>query len=171
MLRVQHHVKACRRGDQAERDRGHGGACQDRRGRQDPVKTDGYAAGPAQAGPVSLHVPSRGATFPRVARVPWAELPGVRVGIVLWGGLALVDLTRIAGAPAYVGLGALALLVTAASVGMGTRTAVCAAATGCLLVDGFLEHRYGVLGFDGVHDVAVLALLLGLALAATRARR
>jgi hypothetical protein len=102
--------------------------------------------------------------------VPWAEIPGVRVGIVLWGGLALVDLTRTAGAPSYVGLGALALLVTAASVGMGTWTALCAAVTGCLLVDGFLEHRYGVLGFDGVHDAAVLALLTGCALVGARAR-
>jgi hypothetical protein len=108
---------------------------------------------------------------PRVAGIPWAELAGVRVGVVLWGGLAALDLARIAALPSYAGLGALAVLVTASSVGMRTRTALAAALTGWLLVDGFVEHRYGALGFDGRHDLAVLTLLTGLALAATRVRR
>ncbi|MBO0844351.1 MAG: hypothetical protein J2P22_02905 [Nocardioides sp.] len=48
---------------------------------------------------------------------------------------------------------------------------------GLLLVDvGQVTHppayaELGVLGFDGTHDVARLALLVGLAMTATRARR
>jgi hypothetical protein len=104
-------------------------------------------------------------------RIPWSELAGVRVGVVLWGGLGLVDVGRLTAAPSYAELGALAVLVTLASVGMRTRTGMCAAVVGWLLVDGFVEHRYGVLGFDAAHDSAILTLLAGLALLATRAGR
>ncbi|MGC4110033.1 MAG: hypothetical protein QM747_06340 [Nocardioides sp.] len=120
---------------------------------------------------MSIHAPSRGVTAPRVSRIPWAELSGVRVGFVLWGGLALLDLTRLAAAPSYAGLGAVALLVTAASVGARTRAGLGAALTGWLLVDGFVEHRDGVLGFDGRHDLAVLTGLAALALLSTRVHR
>jgi hypothetical protein len=44
---------------------------------------------------VSTHVSSRSTTFPRVVRVPW-------------GGLAVLDLARLAAAPSYVAVGALA---------------------------------------------------------------
>ena len=104
-------------------------------------------------------------------RVPWGELGGVRVGTVLWAGLAVIGVARLTAAPSYAGLGALAILVTVASIGTRTTTALCSAVTGWLLVDGFVEHRYGSLGFHPLHDLAVLALLTGLALAATRARR
>jgi hypothetical protein len=116
------------------------------------------------AGGVSLHLSAP-------TRVPWTELGGVRVGIVLWGGLAALDLGRMAAAPSYAELGAVALLVTAASVGVGTTTGLCAAVVGWLLVDGFVEHRYGVLGFDAARDVVVLTLLVGLAVAVTGATR
>jgi hypothetical protein len=103
--------------------------------------------------------------------IPWLELGGVRVGAVLWGGLALVDVGRLAGAPSYAELGALAVLVVAASAGMRTLTGLGAALTGWLLVDGFVEHGYGDLGFDVTRDLAVLVLLTALSLLATKAHR
>lgn len=119
---------------------------------------------------MSLHVHARAADASTI-RIPWASLGGVRVGIVLWGGLALLDLGRAAAVPAYAELVAVAVLVTGASVRARTGTGLCAAVTGWLLVDGFVEHRLGVLGFELGHDVGVLALLTGLALVATRAPR
>jgi hypothetical protein len=107
-------------------------------------------------------------------RVPWVDLAGFRVGVVLWGGLAVLDVGRLAAAPSYAELGAVALLVTVASVGMPTTTGICAAVVGWLLVDGFVEHRYGVLGYDVARDTALLVFLVGLALAVsgtTRSRR
>jgi hypothetical protein len=56
---------------------------------------------------VSTHVSSRSTTFPRVVRVPWTELSGVRVGLGLGGGLAVLDPARLAAAPSYVAVGAL----------------------------------------------------------------
>jgi hypothetical protein len=120
---------------------------------------------------VSISAPSRHLGTADVARVPWSGLAGVRVGIVLWGGLAVVDVGQAAGAPSYAELAAVALLVTATSVGMRTTTGGAAAVVGWLVVNGFVVHRLGVLGFDGSPDVARLALLVGLAVAATRARR
>ena len=120
---------------------------------------------------MSIHAPSRRQPATRVDRIPWGDLAGVRVGVVLWGGLALVDVGRLAHAPSYVELGAVALLVTAASVGVRTHVAAASALVGWLVVDGFVDHRYGVLGWDGLHDVLRLALVLTLALAATWAHR
>lgn len=120
---------------------------------------------------MSTQVTSRRATDPRVTRVPWAELSGVRVGLVLWGGLPVLDLARLAAVPSYVAVGALALLVTAASIRMRTTTGLCAAVVGWLLVDGFVEHRYGVLGFDAAHDLTILAVLFVVAMAGTRVTR
>ena len=129
-----------------------------------------YGVLPSQAGGVSIHAPSRRAGV-AVAGIPWVELAGVRVGIVLWRGLALVDVGRLAHAPSYAELGAVALLVAASSVGMRTTTALAAALVGWLVVNGFVVHSVGVLGFDGAPDVARLGLLVGLAATASRARR
>jgi hypothetical protein len=118
----------------------------------------------AQSGEVTVHLAAS-------RRIPWSDLAGVRVGIVLWGGLAALDVARLTSLPSYAALGAVALLVTTASVGMRPVTAVSAGIVGWLLVDGFVEHRYGVLGFDMVRDGALLALLIGLALLVTGARR
>jgi hypothetical protein len=93
----------------------------------------------------------------------------VRVGVVLWGGLAVLDVARIAAAPSYVELGAVGVLVTAASLGTRPATGVVSAVVGWSLVDGFVEHRYGSLGFDVCRDLGVLVLLLSLALIPTRA--
>jgi hypothetical protein len=91
--------------------------------------------------------------------------------VVLWGGLLLVDIGRLTDAPSYAESGSVALLVAVASLGMRTTTAVAAALVGWLVVNGFVDHRLGVLGFDGTPDVVRLAVLVGLAIAATRARR
>lgn len=99
------------------------------------------------------------------------HLAGVRLGVVLWGGLALVDLGRLTAAPSYAELGALAVLVTVSSVGMRTGTSLCAALVGWLIVDGFVDHSLGTLGFEVVPDTARLALLVGLAMTASRVRR
>jgi hypothetical protein len=119
---------------------------------------------------VSLHVHAP-ATDATTVRIPWTSFGGLRVGIVLWGGLALLDAGRLVGLPGYAELGAVALLVTAASLRTRPATGLCTAVTGWLLVDGFVEHRDGVLGLADAHDLGVLALLTGLALVATRARR
>lgn len=95
----------------------------------------------------------------------------MRVGTILWGGLALLDLGHVAAAPSYAELGALTVLVVVASVGTRPASGVGAALTGWLLVDGFVEHRYGALGFDAGPDVAMLVVLVGLSLVATRAHR
>jgi hypothetical protein len=120
---------------------------------------------------VSIHAPSRRDDVSEVVGIPWSHLSGVRVGLVLWGGLALVDLGTLTHAPAYAELGAIAVLVTAASIGMRTPTAAAAALVGWLVVNGFVVHRLGVLGFDGTPDIARLALLAALAMTATRAHR
>jgi len=119
---------------------------------------------------VSLHVSAR-RTPTDTTRIPWSDFAALRVGVVLWGGLAVLDVGRLAAVPSYAELGAVAILVTAASTGVRTTTGICAALVGWLLVDGFVEHRYGVLGYDAVHDTAVLTLLVGLALASTRTTR
>ncbi len=114
---------------------------------------------------MSNHVTTRDGSEVAVA---WHELAGTRVGIVLWGGLAAVDVARVAGLPSYAVLGALAVLVALTSVGMSTTSGLCGAVVGWLLDDGFVEHRYGVLGFDAAHDTLVLSLLVGVALTVTR---
>ena len=120
---------------------------------------------------MTLHASPPRDTGPVAAGPPLAQLPGVRLAVVLWGGLALIDVCTIAGAPSYVGLAALALLAMASSVGMGMLTGLAAGSVGWLLVNGFVVHRDGVLRYDGPADLARLALLLGLAALATRVHR
>jgi hypothetical protein len=122
---------------------------------------------------VTIHVPIRRstATTTDVDTLPLATMAGVRLAVVLWGGLLLVDLGRLAHAPSYLDLALVALLVAGASLRMRVGTALAAAAVGWLLVDGFVAHRYGVLGYDGTPDLARLALLVGVAVLATRAHR
>jgi hypothetical protein len=88
------------------------------------------------------------------------ELVGVRLMVVLWGGLAVVDVWRLTGAPSWAALGALAILTMLASVGMGTGTAIASAAVAWLVGDGFVVHRAGVLAWEGVPDLARFTLLL-----------
>jgi hypothetical protein len=133
---------------------------------------------------VTIHVPTRqlqtgqlqtqtrpGPATDEVDSLPLASFASVRLAVVLWGGLVLVDLGRLAHAPSYLDLALVALLVAAASIRMRAGTAVAAALVGWLLVDGFVEHRYGSLGYDGLPDTARLALLVAVAVVATRVHR
>jgi hypothetical protein len=98
-----------------------------------------------------------------------AYVPAVRLAVVLWGGLALVDLTR--GAPSYARLGALVLLVIACSVGMSRTTSAAAGVIAWLVVTGFVVNHDGTLRYDGPADLARLALLVGMALLASGVHR
>ncbi len=120
---------------------------------------------------MTIHAPMRRTTEAEVDSLPLGRFASVRLAIVLWGGLALLDACRLASAPSNVDLSGLALLVAACCIGMRTGTAVCAAVVGFLLVDGFVLHHDGVLRYDGLPDLARLALLVGVALLATRLRR
>jgi hypothetical protein len=127
--------------------------------------------GTAQSGAVTIQVPTRRRADTEVDSLRLASLAGVRVAAVLWGGLLLIDLGRMAHAPSYLDLALIALLVAAASLRMRPATALVAALVGWLLVDGFVTHRYGALGYDGTPDAARLALLAVVAVLATRVRR
>jgi hypothetical protein len=122
---------------------------------------------------VSARVPARPSTSvpPDADRVPLPAFASVRLGLVLWGGLALLDLGRMAHAPSYLDLTLVALLVATACVRMRAGTALAATVVGWLLVDGFVTHRYGSLGYDGTPDLARFALLAVVATIATIATR
>jgi hypothetical protein len=88
--------------------------------------------------------------------------PAGRVFVALWGGLAVVDVSRPGG-----GLlaGALVLVLTAAcAAGQSLLPATAVAGTGWLVIDGFVQHQYGELGF-GPASWWLLALVLTAALA------
>jgi hypothetical protein len=118
---------------------------------------------------VTLHVSSSERVD--VEPPPLAHLAGVRLAMVLWGGLAVIDVWRLTGTPSYVALGALALVAAGSSIGMRTGTAVASGFVGWLLANGFVVHHLGVLRYDGPSDLARLALLVGVAVLATRVRR
>jgi uncharacterized membrane protein len=120
---------------------------------------------------VTIHVPTRTSTETEADPLPLASFASVRLAVVLWGGLLLVDLGRRAHAPSYLDLAMIAVLVAGASLQMRPGTALVAAVVGWLLVDGFVTHRYGALGYDGTPDLARLALLAGVAVLATRVHR
>jgi hypothetical protein len=90
--------------------------------------------------------------------------PSGRVFVALWGGLAVVDVSRPGG-----GLlaGALVVVLTAAcSVGQPPLSAAAVAVTGWLVIDGFVQHQYGELGFAPASWwllALVLAAVLGVA--------
>jgi len=117
---------------------------------------------------VSTHVP---AGEPGDLALAWLDLSGTRVGTVLWGGLLVIDVAGAVGVPSYAVLGALGAVVGLASLGARPPTALGSALVGWLLVDGFVEHQYGILGFAPGRDPLVLALLVGLALGSTRVTR
>lgn len=82
---------------------------------------------------------------------------GGRMFFALWGGLALIDVTRPAGA--LVAGTAVVVLVAGCGFGQQPLSAAVVAAIGWLLINGFVQHRYGELGF-GSASWAVLALVL-----------
>ena len=68
--------------------------------------------------------------------------------LALWGGIALVLGCRAIGLDAWLTTGAVIALIGACSLGQRALASVAVAVTGWLVVDGFVEHRYGQLGFD-----------------------
>jgi hypothetical protein len=85
--------------------------------------------------------------------------------------LAVLDLARVAGAPPLVQLATITALVGLCSVGTTRTVAVCVAAIGWLLANGFVVHTLGQLGFVGLGDVVRAVLLLAVALTARAVRR
>jgi hypothetical protein len=71
--------------------------------------------------------------------------PAGRLFVALWGGLAIVDMARPGGAL----LAGTLVIALAAACGAGQSwpAATSIATTGWLVVNGFVEHRYGELGF------------------------
>ncbi|RNM16257.1 hypothetical protein [Nocardioides pocheonensis] len=88
--------------------------------------------------------------------------PAGRLFVALWGGLAVVDVSRPAGALLSGGL--VLVLVAACGVHQTWWSAASIATTGWLVVNGFVQHRYGELGF-GASSWALFALALAVVLA------
>ena len=83
---------------------------------------------------------------------------GGRMFVALWGGLAVVDIARPS--VGAVSTGALVVaLVAGCGVGQRPIAAVAIAGTGWLVINGFVQHRYGVLGF-GATSWWLLAVVL-----------
>jgi hypothetical protein len=102
------------------------------------------------------------ATHESVATVVLQGIGG-RLFAALWGGLALVLVGRAIGLTAWQSTTAVVVLVGACSLGLRALGSVVVAVTGWLVVDGFVEHRYGELGFD-LRTLSVLIAAVALAL-------
>ena len=105
------------------------------------------------------------------ARLHLPDLQATRPLLALWGGLALIDVGHLVGAAPLVQVAAITALVAGCSYGVGRVVAVCVAGIGWLVVNGFVVHHLGQLGFVGSGDVVRAALLLGVALTAAEVRR
>ena len=99
------------------------------------------------------------------------ELRATRPLIALWGGLFVLDVGRVVGAAPLAQIGAITVLVTGCSYGVGRLVAVCVAGIGWLLLNGFVAHQLGQLGFAGTGDVVRALLLLGAALTVAEQNR
>jgi hypothetical protein len=88
---------------------------------------------------------------------------GGRLFLALWGGLALVLVTRALGFTTWLITAVVVALVGACSLGLRVAAALVVAGVGWLVVDGFVSHRYGQLGFDG-QLLLVLVAAISLAL-------
>jgi len=88
-----------------------------------------------------------------------AHGPGGRLFVALWGGLAVVDLTRPSGSHVASFLAVLGL-VGLCGVGQTLLAAAGIGATGWLVINGFVEHPSGELGFGTVSWAALVAVLV-----------
>ncbi len=104
-------------------------------------------------------------------RLHFVDLQATRPLIAFWGGLALVDVGRLAGASPLVQVAAITALVAGCSYGGSLVVAACVGGIGWLVVNGFVVHQLGQLDFVGTSDVLRAALFLGVALAVARRRR
>jgi hypothetical protein len=108
---------------------------------------------------------------PALLRTTGRSLGG-RLFIALWGGLVVVDLTRGAGGPLTGVL--VVLLVGCCAIGQSIPSAASIAATGWLVINGFVQHQYGELGFGATSWwllAAVLLVVLTVALRTDAGRR
>jgi hypothetical protein len=99
------------------------------------------------------------------------DLQAMRPLIALWGGLAVIDVSRLAGLPPSMQVVAIGALVAACSYGGRRLLALGVAVIGWLLLNGFVVHASGQLGFAGIGDVLRAVVLLVVALVATEVRR
>jgi hypothetical protein len=97
---------------------------------------------------------------------------GGRLFVALWGGLAVVDLTRPGAGEVVSGIAVVAL-VGLCGIGQSPAAAAAIAATGWLVINGFVQHRYGELGFGAASWwllVTVLVVVLTVSSRTTRQR-
>jgi hypothetical protein len=69
-----------------------------------------------------------------------------RLFLTLWGGLATVDVARPTGSSLLTGA-LVIVLAGCCAIGQSVPAAAAIATTGWLVLDGFVQHRYGELGF------------------------
>ena len=91
-----------------------------------------------------------------------------RLFLVFWGSLMAVDVAGVARAPRAVAVGGVVAVVVVGSLGQHVPTALLAAGTGWLFVNGFVEDRLGVLRWHPATDAGLLVLLVVFATLAAR---
>jgi hypothetical protein len=94
------------------------------------------------------------------------QLPAYRVGVMLWGGLAAIDLARAVAAPAAVQTAVVAALVAGLSRHVPRAAGLLVAGTGWLLVNGFIVDDFGLLAWHGLADAVRLGVLAAVAMVA-----
>jgi hypothetical protein len=99
------------------------------------------------------------------------EIPGVRLFAVLWGGLAVIDVSRMIGLGATPQVMTLVMLTFACCVGIESLCAAAVALTGWLVTNGFVAHLDGQLGWAGEADLGRLLLFTLAAVLGTRVRQ
>lgn len=88
----------------------------------------------------------------------------MRLFVVLWGGMALVDVARHAHATHPLQVLLLAALVGLCCLRQPVGPALAIAGLGWLVVTGFVVHRYGDLAWSGSADLTRLGVIVGAAL-------
>lgn len=91
-----------------------------------------------------------------------------RLFLVFWGSLLAVDLAGLTRAPRALAAGGVVAVVVVGSLGQRVPTALLAAGTGWLFVNGFVEDSLGVLRWHAATDVGLIVLLVVLATLAAR---
>ena len=91
----------------------------------------------------------------------WSRLPGFRLCTSLWGSLLVIDVAR--GAPPWVSILLVGLVVALSSLGQSPGLALIAGGIGWLVVTGFVVNDLGVLAVSGWADALRLLVLLGAA--------
>lgn len=97
--------------------------------------------------------------------------PSGRLFLMFWGGMAVIDGARLAGAPAITQIGVAAVLLVVCSLNQPYWAALAIAMVAWLLVTGFVVNQYGDLHLSGKGDLVRLSVLVLLALTAAGWRR